>query len=109
MEREWQCIGESLVFVGEAAPNHAKRITRLIDFDLLDAATAEFWPQRAEGLTHLLVGLAQDRENEPAATWVMRHVPEMLEIGPLIAALAPAASAKRLRELGGVLDLRAPR
>ena len=105
VEREWQGIGESLVFVGEAAPRQFRRISRLIDFDLLDDTTAEFWPQRAKGLTNLLVGLAQNRENEPAATWVTLHVPEMLRIGPLTAALAPVASAKRLRELGDVLDL----
>ena len=94
------------MLIGEATPRHAKRITRLIDFELLDAATAEFWPQQAGALMYLLVGLAHGPRYEPAASWVTRHMPQMLRIDVLTAALAPEAAAKRLRELDAVIELR---
>lgn len=107
-QREWQGVGEGLVFIGEATPRHAKRIAGLIDWEGLDAATAEFWPERVGVLLPLVVGLAQNPGYEPAASWVARHIPQMLRIDPLTATLAPEASAERLRELGALLDLRQP-
>lgn len=107
-QREWQGVGEGLLLISEATPRHAKRITRLIDFQLLDASTAEFWERRVEALRYLLVGLAHGRGYQPAATWVAQHVPGMLRIEPLTATLAPAASAKRLRELDAILELSQP-
>jgi len=107
-QREWQGVGEGLSLIGEASPRHAKRIMRLLDFERLDASTAQFWPRRVEALASLLVGCARGPDNEPASAWVASHTPQMLRVGALAAALAPAACAIRLRQLGEDMDLTRP-
>lgn len=107
-EREWQGVGEGLTLIGEASPRHVKRILARVDFDFLDASTAEFWSDRTESLRYLLVSFAHGPDNEPAANWVARHMPEMRTIGTLAAALAPEACARRLEELDQVLAVGNP-
>lgn len=103
-QRDWEPLGWALTFVQEASRRHARRVVRAIDFEMLDEATAEFWPHRAGAMRGLLVGLALEPDYEPARSWIAKHVDKMQRIGELEAAIAPGASARRLRELDAPLQ-----
>jgi hypothetical protein len=100
-ERDWELVGHVMAeFVSNASRRKARAIASRIDFDRLDAATADFWATRTWTMRGLLVGLALHADYEPARSWIASNADKMEEIPLLALAISPEACAQRLAVQG---------
>jgi hypothetical protein len=102
--RDWQVYEELLFFLREAMPRQAERVVAKVDFDTLDEAAKGLWGHMPTELHALIWALAVGPDEEPARSWVNRHVAELVRLTPALAIVAPEAVVTGLRA-GHSLDL----
>ncbi|HEX5761537.1 MAG TPA: hypothetical protein VFY04_00245 [Solirubrobacterales bacterium] len=104
--RQWRGVGEGLILIAEVSPVQAEKIAQRVDLSKLDASTARFWATRFAELHPLLIGLARSQDNEPAASWLERHLDDIQYIDTLAVQVAPGPCVRRLQKSGATVDLR---
>jgi hypothetical protein len=100
---EWENYARLLGWVRRAHPAKHREIVQAMDWAALDNAVSGRLEKPGREFGLLMWTLVLDSKTaEPVATWLLKHAPEMKEIGARIAVLSPEAARVVLSNRGTI-------
>lgn len=96
--RDWQSYADLINFLEEVMPEKATQIAHLVDFNALDDTSKGLWGNKIYELLPLIAALVIGDDYEPARTWINRHSNELVNLHPLLVAIAPESTTAILRQ-----------
>ncbi len=106
---DWRDYSEFLIFLryvmdAEELQTIYAQLAASINFNDLDRASQDLWKFMSQELEQLLFALALSPDEEPARSWVLRHVNDLEQMNSTLLQIVPEVVLERLRA-GASLDL----
>ncbi len=99
---DWETYAWILDWVHKVNPKKHREIVDALDWEMLDARSAEFWTSPCREFRLLLSHLRIEKDGQPVRKWVAEHVDRIDEIDPILSGVSPEAAIAVFRKGGRV-------